>query len=573
MVRGLRGGVAIRDSWANFSRSIARGGTLGQQMVGMAFVPAVWVQPGVRSATSQARPTRTATRRARIGGVRMTATVVTNPEKKLKIQRGSDSIDSFSGDLLVIGLPEQKDAEKYELSSDIKALDDSTSGAISEILEENKFSGKASSKATARLVGSSSVKRVAVFGLGDDVEKAKTLRELGAFSVSTAKAMKGVSSAGVYVGQMSGGQARSITEGAVVASYSDVRFRRTPEDQSDPPSIELLALSDDSAIEKGRMQSSGLLLAKELVDAPANFVTPAALAETAEKIAKDHGLEVEIFDKEKCEEMGMGSYLAVAQAGANPPKFIHLTYKGKNAKKKVVIIGKGLTFDSGGYNLKAGAGSMIEKMKLDMGGSAAALGAANVIGQLKPDGVEVHFIVASCENMISGDGLHPGDIVTASNGTTIEVLNTDAEGRLTLADALIFAENLGDVDYIVDLATLTGAIVVSLGSDIAGLWSSSDDLAEKLMTASNATGEKMWRMPLPDEYKEMIKGSISDLKNIGGRGAGSITAALFLKEFVKSTPWAHIDIAGTAYSEKAGGGTGYGVRTLVELVSRLSDGQ
>mmetsp|Transcript_6032 Transcript_6032/g.25535 ORF Transcript_6032/g.25535 Transcript_6032/m.25535 type:complete len:237 (-) Transcript_6032:124-834(-) len=200
-----------------------------------------------------------------------------------------------------------------------------------------------------------------------------------------------------------------------------------------------------------------------------------------------------------------------------------------------------------------------------------ALGAAKGIGQLKPENVEVHFIVASCENMISGDGMRPGDIITASNGTTIEVLNTDAEGRLTLADALVFAENLGDVDYIVDLATLTGAIIISLGSEVAGMWSSSDELSDMLMNASGSTGEKMWRMPLVEEYKEMLKGSISDLKNIGGREAGSITAALFLQEFVKSTPWAHIDIAGTAYPGKLGKASGYGVRTLYKMVSDLSE--
>mmetsp|Transcript_6034 Transcript_6034/g.25538 ORF Transcript_6034/g.25538 Transcript_6034/m.25538 type:complete len:393 (-) Transcript_6034:124-1302(-) len=389
--------------------------------------------------------------------------------------------------------------------------------------------------------------------------------------MSSAQGMKGVSKVGVHIDAMSKDQAVSITEGAVLASYSDTRFKKAPEDKPEFPEIALLSFDDVSGVPDGMSISSGVLLARELVDAPANFVTPQTLADAATAIAKGHDLEVEILEQDECEKLGMGSFLAVSRASDKPPKFIHLTYKPESPKKKVVIIGKGLTFDSGGYNLKAGIGSSIEKMKLDMGGAAAALGAAKVIGQLKPENVEVHFIVASCENMISGDGMRPGDIITASNGTTIEVLNTDAEGRLTLADALVFAENLGDVDYIVDLATLTGAIIISLGSEVAGMWSSSDELSDMLMNASGSTGEKMWRMPLVEEYKEMLKGSISDLKNIGGREAGSITAALFLQEFVKSTPWAHIDIAGTAYPGKLGKASGYGVRTLYKMVSDLSE--
>jgi len=511
----------------------------------------------------------------RFHGVKMNAdssyTVVTGSEGKVAVLTSSDTIDSFTGDLLVLGFPEQKDSEGYELPEDVKSLDEKLGGIIKELVDENKFKGKAGTKFSARIVGDSACKRIACFGLGEETSKPKTLRDLGAYVMSTAQGMKGVSKAGVHIDAMSKGQAVSITEGAVLASYADTRFKKAPEDPPEFPEIALLSFDDLSCVPDGMSISSGVLLARELVDAPANFVTPQTLADTATAIAKDHDLEVEILEQDECEKLGMGSFLAVSRASDKPPKFIHLTYKPESPKKKVVIIGKGLTFDSGGYNLKAGAGSMIEKMKLDMGGAAATLGAAKVIGQLKPEHVEVHFIVASCENMISGDGLRPGDIITASNGTTIEVLNTDAEGRLTLADALIFAENLGDVDYIVDLATLTGAIIISLGSEVAGMWSTSDELSEMLMDASGSTGEKMWRMPLVEEYKEMLKGSISDLKNIGGREAGSITAALFLKEFVKSTPWAHIDIAGTAYPGKLGKASGYGVRTLYKMVSDLSE--
>jgi len=262
----------------------------------------------------------------------------------------------------------------------------------------------------------------------------------------------------------------------------------------------------------------------------------------------------------------MGAYLAVSQGACEPPKFIHLTYKPKGeVKKKVAVIGKGLTFDSGGYNLKAGPGSMIEMMKFDMGGSAATLGAAKAVGALQPDGVEAHFIVASCENMVSAEAMRPGDILTASNGKTIEVINTDAEGRLTLADALIYAEETVGAEEIVDIATLTGAMIVALGPLYAGFWTSDDEMTESLKESFKTTGEKAWHMPLAMEYAEALKSPIADLKNIGGKGGGSITAALFLKEFVKKAKWAHVDVAGPVWSDKSGA-TGYGVKSLTDWV-------
>jgi leucyl aminopeptidase len=227
-----------------------------------------------------------------------------------------------------------------------------------------------------------------------------------------------------------------------------------------------------------------------------------------------------------------------------------------------------LTFDSGGLNLKP-SGSGIETMKMDMGGAATTFGTAKAIAQLKPD-VEVHFISAVTENMISGRAMRPGDILTASNGKTIEVNNTDAEGRLTLADALVYTEKL-EVDAIVDLATLTGACLIALGEDIAGFWSNDDTLAEQLRQAASNAGEKLWQMPLEEKYFEGMKSPIADMKNAGPRAGGAITAALFLKQFVEKTPWAHIDIAGAAWTDKekeytGAGGTGYGVRTLVNWI-------
>jgi leucyl aminopeptidase len=322
-------------------------------------------------------------------------------------------------------------------------------------------------------------------------------------------------------------------------------------------------------LQKRQRFVTGVILARELVAAPANVVTPVSMAKTAEEIASLYGLSLEILEQSDCEKLGMGAFLGVAQASEIPPKFIHLTYKPEGAaKRKVAIIGKGVTFDSGGLNIK-GAGSGIETMKMDMGGAAATFGAAKAIAQIKPD-VEVHFISAVTENMISGRAMHPGDILTASNGKTIEVNNTDAEGRLTLADALVFADKLG-LDAIVDLATLTGACIIALGNDISGLWATDDSLANQIKTAAEAAGEKFWQMPMEEKYFDGLKSPIADMKNTGPRPGGSITAALFLKQFVKETPWAHLDIAGPVWADKddgynPSGATGFPVRTLVNWV-------
>jgi leucyl aminopeptidase len=363
----------------------------------------------------------------------------------------------------------------------------------------------------------------------------------------------------------------AIAEGIILSLHQDNRFKSEPEEKAPKlATIDILGVGEQTeAIKRAQMVCSGVILARELVAAPANTVTPIMLAETAEKLAKDYGLDLEILEQEDCENLGMGAFLGVAKASDLPPKFIHLTYKpAQTPKRKLAIVGKSLTFDSGGLNIK-GSGSGIETMKMDMGGGAATLGAAQAIAQLKPD-VEVHFICAATENMISGRAMHPGDILTASNGKTIEVNNTDAEGRLTLADALVFAEKLG-VDAIVDLATLTGACIIALGDHISGLWSTDDTLASEIKTAAEAAGEKFWQMPLEDKYFEGLKSPIADMKNTGPRAGGSITAALFLKQFIKETPWVHLDVAGPVWADKENGvnnagATGFPVRTLVNWV-------
>jgi leucyl aminopeptidase len=367
--------------------------------------------------------------------------------------------------------------------------------------------------------------------------------------------------------------ARICAEAVRLCLYKDQRFRKEPDPRRIPDALELIDL--DPAAASGftavNATCAGVELARELVAAPPNVVTPAALADTAAGMARDHGLELKVLERSDCEAKGMGAFLAVSQGSDLPPKFIHLIYRPEGeVKRRVALVGKGLTFDSGGYNLKVGA-AQIDMMKFDMGGSAAVLGAMRSIAELKPAGVEVHMVVASCENMVNGSAVHPGDIVTAANGMTIEINNTDAEGRLTLADALLYACEQKP-DAVVDLATLTGACVIALGDEMAGLWSNNDDLAEALDAAAQTGGEGLWRMPLRQSYRDGLKSLLADMKNTGPRPGGSITAALFLKEFVaKDTAWAHIDIAGPVWSDKGkgvnpAGATGYGVRTLVNWV-------
>jgi len=479
----------------------------------------------------------------------------------------------WTGDTLALGLFE----DALELTGDLAQLDEKLGGTLKELIEETEFKGSVGSSAVTRVGAGSSIRKLILVGLGKpDTLTLDSLRRAAAAIARTAKQQKS-KTLGVSLpvaNDDSAGTTQAITEGIVLALHQDNRFKSEPEDKGAKlEQVDLLGLGgQDAAITRAQAICTGVILARELVAAPANIVTPVSMAQTAEAIASEYSLALEILEQEECEKLGMGAFLGVAQASEIPPKFLHLTYKPEGTpRRKLAIVGKGLTFDSGGLNIK-GAGSGIETMKMDMGGAAATLGAAKAIGQIKPD-VEVHFISAVTENMISGRAMHPGDILTASNGKTIEVNNTDAEGRLTLADALVFAEKLG-VDAIVDLATLTGACIVALGNDIAGLWTADDGIASQLKSASEAAGEKFWQMPMEEKYFEGLKSPIADMKNTGPRAGGSITAALFLKQFVKETPWAHLDIAGPVWTEKEDGcnsvgATGFPVRTLVNWV--LSD--
>ena len=477
----------------------------------------------------------------------------------------------WSGDALAIGFTAN---DEIKLTEELEKLDQKLDGTIAELIAETEFKGKSGSSAIARVGGKSPIRKIILVGLGKAEELTlDSFRQAGG-SIARAAKTANVKTLAIAINNDNYDNdilAQVISEGIILALHQDNRFKSEQDDAKIKlETIELLDLpASPEAITSAEKITSGVILARELVNSPANDIDPVTMTEKVKELATEYALELKILEQADCEKLGMGSFLGVAKASDLPPKFLHLIYKPEGtAKRKLAIIGKGLTFDSGGLNLKTG-GSGIETMKMDMGGAAATFGAAKAIAQLKPD-VEVHFISAVTENMISGKAMHPGDILTASNGKTIEVNNTDAEGRLTLADALVYADKLG-VDAIVDLATLTGACVVALGNDIAGLWTSDDNLAAELLNSTESAGEKLWQMPMESKYFEVMKSKIADMKNTGSRAGGSITAALFLQQFVENTPWAHLDIAGPVWTEKTSGinnegGTGFGVRTLVNWV-------
>jgi leucyl aminopeptidase len=448
------------------------------------------------------------------------------------------------------------------------------------------FSGKKGQCQAVR-TGTGNAKFVALCGLGPR-DKAtptsewgpSTFQSFGSCIASSAKSNKAKSVAVTILGGLCSDDTKAAAAGKVAngfinGGYEATRFKSKPAPEG-VASLELLFADGSSsaaateAITRGDALARGAMFTRYLVESPPNVATPTYLAEAAASIAKSAPgvMKLKVLEKKDCERLGMGCYLGVAEASGEPPKFIHLTYTPPDGKvnKTLAIVGKGLTFDSGGYNIKAGAGSLIEMMKFDMGGSAAALGAAKALSMLRPKGVAVHFIVASCENMIAGSGLRPGDILVASNGKTVEVNNTDAEGRLTLADALLYAQDECKAESIIDIATLTGACIVALGNGVCGVWSPDDSMAASISTASKTAGEKVWRMPLEESYADDLKSPIADMKNSGGRWGGAITAALFLKEFVKTdnVTWAHMDIAGPVWNDKLGGATGFGAQTLAE---------
>jgi len=369
---------------------------------------------------------------------------------------------------------------------------------------------------------------------------------------------------------------RAIVEGAHVGNFDPDYYRSDRKDQK-IDSLTVIASGDKAALEKvaneAQIVGESQNFTRDLVNEPSNRMTPTILAERAKKMCSEVGLKCEVYGPDKIKEMKMGAFWSVAQGSDEPPALIVMTYEpsGAPAKPVVGLIGKGITFDTGGISIKPADG--MEKMKYDMAGGATMIGAMRAIALLKPK-VKVIGIVCATENMPSGKAQKPGDVQIAMSGKSIEVINTDAEGRLVLADGLHYAKQLGCTN-LVDAATLTGAVVVALGFSNAGVFANDEDMYNRFHAANAKAGEKMWRMPLDDEYKEQIRSSIADIMNTGGRWGGAITAAMFLKEFAEDTPWIHLDIAGTAWMEDqkpwiAKGPSGIALRSLVEFVKSFA---
>ncbi|HEX3596661.1 MAG TPA: leucyl aminopeptidase, partial [Polyangiaceae bacterium] len=326
-------------------------------------------------------------------------------------------------------------------------------------------------------------------------------------------------------------------------------------------------VADKRAVEQGLAVARAVNLARDAVNEPPNVLTPEAIAQTARKLAKDGKLKVTVLDEKAILKAGMNLHYAVGQGSVNPPRLIHLSYEPKRPKSTIALVGKGLTFDSGGLCIKPAAG--MGDMKSDMGGAAAVLGVMAAVAALRPN-VAVHGIIGAAENMPDGNAYRPADVFTSLDGKTVEIINTDAEGRLVLADALAYARKL-EPEVMIDAATLTGACLVALGKNCSAFYTADDRLARRFAAAAGDAGEQFWRMPLLEELREQLSSDIADLKHTGDRYGGSISAALFLREFVGDTPWIHCDIAGPVLADRAKGmypkgATGHPVLTFLSLV-------
>jgi leucyl aminopeptidase len=467
-------------------------------------------------------------------------------------------------------------AELGEVVADLLAVGLFEDGSLPEELAEapGAANAKGSYKRLSTLLPGGG--RALAAGLGKRAElDAERLRVAAALVAEEAGTLEAAALAWVLPEELDAAvAAEAIVTGTVLGSYRYDRFRAGDADEP-APRIESLALIGPAAAAEAAA-AAGIVAAaanraRDLQSTPANFATPALLGERAEEIAAAHdAVSAEVLGRAAIEEKGMGGLIAVSQGSAEEPRLIVLRYAGGGSGPTLGLVGKGVTFDTGGISLKPGAG--MHEMKYDMSGAAAVLEAVAAIAELGLP-VELVAVVPATENMPSGAAVKPGDVIAQYNGRTVEVNNTDAEGRLILADALSYAVELG-AERLVDLATLTGAVLIALGSTYAAVIANDDDLAAAVSAAGEETGELVWRLPLHPEYKEMMKGTVADLSNLGSkREAGTITAASFLEEFVDGTPWAHLDIAGTAWDvgrEYTGkDASGYGVRLLVALARKL----
>lgn len=481
--------------------------------------------------------------------------------------------DRIKSDLVVIPV-----REKELDSTTLRAIDRRLKGQLRARMHKSKFTGAEGSTLLHPTAGLLPAANLLLIGTGAGETSADTWRKTGAKARKEAAAI-GASEVAVNLTAEKNLQAAAgaIVEGAALAGYQFNKYRSNGKPALEPKSLTLFhaglkksaALSQ--AVALAQATAPGVFLARDLVNEPPSVATAKFLAAQAQRVCQGRGLRVEVWNKKKITAMNLAGLLAVNRGSLEEPRFIRIHYRpaGK-ARKQVALIGKGITFDSGGLSLKPS--KSMETMKLDMAGGAAVIATMSCLPKLGLD-VEVTGYVPTTDNLPGHNAQKPGDVIRYMNGKTIEVLNTDAEGRLILADALALAARQKP-DYMINLATLTGACVTALGTQVAGVFSNNQQLADRLLQSSRDAGEKLWQLPLVKEYKDMIKSSIADMKNIGGASGGAITAALILQEFVGDTAWAHLDIAGPAFTGSdtllgPKGGTGFGVRTLIKFLTSL----
>ncbi|PKO54093.1 MAG: leucyl aminopeptidase [Betaproteobacteria bacterium HGW-Betaproteobacteria-2] len=484
-------------------------------------------------------------------------------------------------DCLIVGVYESR-----KLSSSAEALDAASGGFLTAVLKRGDLDGKAGSTLLLHSVPGLLSERVLLVGLGKE-------RELDEkhYRQAVKAAVKAVNSCGAtdavsFLADLSIKKhdiAWRVAQHAEVVLDAVYKFdcmkgKAAKDKKADAPkgikklTINVVSRADikpaEAGLKQGQAIGAGVSLAKDLGNLPPNVCTPTYLADQAKALSKSHGLEVQVLDRPEMEKLGMGSFLGVAQGSRQPPKLIVLQHKkGKKGQKPVVLVGKGITFDTGGISLKPGA--EMDEMKYDMCGAASVLGTFKAIAEM---GLPINAvgIIPTCENMPDGNAIRPGDVLTSMSGQTIEVLNTDAEGRLILCDALTYAERF-EPAAVVDIATLTGACVIALGHHLSGLFSNHDALARELLAAGEGAQDRAWHMPMLEDYQGQLDSNFADMANIGGRAAGSITAACFLSRFAKKYDWAHLDIAGTAWkSGKEKGSTGRPVPLLTEFLRQRS---
>ncbi len=499
----------------------------------------------------------------------------------MKITASRTSLGEISEDVLIVPVFEGETPRDSDNASALAALDHLTGGAIASLFDEGEMTGKLDSSVLLQNVGPFSTKRLLLYGAGQAQHiDSVSVRRLSGAAIRAVLKHRAIRSAAFLVTRKleTEALAQAIVEGALIGQMSADLYRAKEESTAKIEALDLISeLPEppdfDGAIKAGSAMGEATNCARALGFEPSNVMTPTELADRAQKMANREGLGFEVLGEDDMKRLGMGALLAVSRGSNEPARLIVLKYEpdGEQAaggsENLIALVGKGITFDSGGISIKPA--DRMEEMKYDMCGGAAVIGAMQVIARLRPN-VSVIGVVPASENLPSGRAVKPGDVVRSFSGKTIEVVNTDAEGRLILADAITYAINNG-ATCVVDAATLTGACVVALGETRAAVMGTDQQLIADLVAAGEQCGERLWPLPFDDDYGDIIKSDIADVKNVGNRTAGSITAGFFLKHFAGSVPWAHLDIAGTAWTENekpylAKGATGFGVRLLANFV-------